>query len=260
MWSDRSDAESRLVSVVMTTCDRPQMLRIALDCYAHQTYPNRELIVVDDGDRSPADARAIAAAGGRLLRVPSGTPLGAKLNLGVEQAQGPLCQKMDDDDWYAPGFLEAMVRSLQASRKEVCRPTVAFLMPFLFFDVSRWELRRSIGNNIPGATLLFAREDWEGRRFRSLPQDEDVWFFLDQLGSGARALPVRALEMFLAVRHCGLSRDRGHTWTHQSSGQSLEDYLKDRPLHDKPPEALLPDWALAFYRQLHREILNPAPE
>src|SRR5438067_2340937 len=216
------------VSVILTTRDRPRLLGIALRCYQHQTYPRRELIVVDDGVAFPADADAVAAVGGRLIRVEPGTPLGTKLNRGVSVARGRLCQKMDDDDWYAPEFLETMVSALLASQAVVCRPTLAFLMGFLFFDVARWEVRRSIENNVPGATLLFAREDWEGRGFRGLPQDEDVWFLLDQVRAGVMLLPVPGLETFMAVRHRGHGRDRGHTWTRQSDGQTLEEYLHER--------------------------------
>src|SRR5262249_4001230 len=72
--------DAPLVSVILTTRDRPRFLAVALACYRRQTYPHRELIVVDDGDDFPADEARIAAVGGRLLRVEPGTPLGAKLN------------------------------------------------------------------------------------------------------------------------------------------------------------------------------------
>ncbi len=247
--------DAPLVSVALTTRDRPRFLTTALACYQHQTYPRRELIVVDDGDRFPADAPAIEAAGGRLIRLPAGAPLGAKLNRGLQEARGWLCQKMDDDDWYGPRFLETMVAAVLESRAKLCRPAVAFLPSFLFFEVARWELRRSVGNNIPGATLLFAREDWEQRPFRALNQDEDIWFLLDQQRNGAVALPVPALEHFLAVRHQGTAQDRGHTWRLQNDGRTLEKYLEERPLHRRRPEDLLPAWALAFYRELHQELI-----
>jgi glycosyltransferase involved in cell wall biosynthesis len=246
---------SPLVSVILTTRDRPRLLPIALACYRHQTYPRRELIVVDDGEEFPANADRVAAVGGRLIRVEPATPLGTKLNRGVEAARGRFCQKMDDDDWYAPRFLETMVSSVRASWRVVCRPTIAFLMPFLFFDVARWEVRRSIRVNIPGATLLFGRDDWETRPLRPVRSDEDVWFVLDQTGAGVTPLPVRAPELFLAVRHRGASRNRAHTWTHQMSGQTLEAYLAQRPLYEGGPEALLPKWALAIYRELRRDLL-----
>ncbi len=249
------DANMPLVSVILTTRDRPRLLSMALTCYQHQTYPRRELVVVDDGIMFPADAALVEAAGGLLIRVDTGTPLGAKLNRGVSEARGDLCQKMDDDDWYAPQFLETMVSALLARSGAVCTLVLAFLMPFLFFDVARWEVRQSFDNNLPGATLLFAREDWQERPFRALQQDEDVWFLLDQVRSGLSACPVHSLETYLAVRHAGPAADRGHTWTHQWNGQLLEDHLRERPLYTKSPEALLPPWALAFYRDLQRDLL-----
>jgi len=259
MPADRlPDEEAPLVSVILTTRDRPRLLALALSYYRYQTYPRRELIVVDDGELFPAYHEAIEALDGRLIRMQPGTPLGTKLNAGVEQANGALCQKMDDDDWYAPTFIEKMTAAVLESHEVICRPAVAFLMPFLFFEVARWEIRQSHPANAPGATLLFSRDAWEMRQFRPLFQDEDVWFFLDQIRWGARVLPVRALEDFLAVRHRGSTSDRGHIWTHQHNGSTLEDDLKQRALHSRQPEDLLPEFALKVYRELQQELLIAA--
>jgi len=256
MPESQSQSKLSLVSVVLTTRDRPRLLSVALACYQHQTYPRRELVVVDDGALFPADAAAVAAVGGRLIRLAPGTPLGIKLNRGLHAGQGCLCMKMDDDDWYAPTYLETMVSRLMARSTVVCRPTMAFLVGFLFFDVARWEVRWSMDRNVPGATLLFAREDWQIRPFRPLSQHEDMWFIMDQIRTGVTPLAVRAPETFLAVRHRGSMVDRGHTWTHQRNGQQLEEYVRDRPFYEPGPEALLPPWALAVYRALHHELVT----
>jgi glycosyltransferase involved in cell wall biosynthesis len=242
-----------LVSAVLTTRDRPGFLSVALRCFAHQTYPNRELIVVDDGDRHPVDEAAVAAVGGRLVRATPGTPIGTKLNLGLEQAKGELCQKQDDDDWYAPNYIESFVRKLHESWRVACRPTVAFVTPFLFFDVARWEVRQSADGNVPGATLFFRYMDWRESPFRNLPGDEDLWFYQDQLGLSTTPLPMRDTELFMAVRHRGSRSNRGHTWVNQWNNVALEDYLLDRPLY-KRPEKLLPKWAVEFYRELRDEL------
>jgi hypothetical protein len=188
-----------------------------------------------------------------------GTPLGWKLNRGAEEARGVHCQKMDDDDWYAPSFLATMVSTLRASWAEACRPTLAFLMPFLLFDVARWEVRRSVETNVPGATFFFSRENWERRPFRALHQNEDVWFYLDNVRDGVTPLPVNAPESFLAIRHHGGGTDRGHTWTHHPRGDTLEAFLQERPLYPGGPEALLPPWALATYRALHHDLARHTP-
>lgn len=241
--------------MILTTRDRPSLLRIAFACYRHQTYRSRDLIVVDDGDRFPVEQGEVAECGGKLIRVAPGTALGAKLNIGISEAPGQLCQKMDDDDWYAPEFLETMVSALRDQERTVCRPTLLFVSPFLFFDVARWEIRESTNRNAPGATLLFARENWQAKPFRNLPQDEDVWFYQDQIRIGVTPVAVTKSEIFLAVRHQGALRDRSHTWTYQSDGRRMEEYLQDRPLRCRP-EDMLPPWAITNYRSLRAEILK----
>jgi glycosyltransferase involved in cell wall biosynthesis len=242
--------------MILTTMDRPRFLRIALRCYRHQTYANRELIVVDDGAIHPVDESAVRDVGGDLVRLPPGTPLGDKLNAGIEQATGVYCQKMDDDDWYGPRFLERMVGELRASQIEVCQPAIAFVTPFLFFELAPWEIRRSMQNNIPGATLLFDREDWRDRPFRSVRRDEDVWFFFDQIRLGRAPVPVALEEQYLAVRHRGVAGDRGHTWTHQVGTETLEEYIRDRPLNTLQPESVLPRWAIDAYWDIRATVAS----
>jgi glycosyltransferase involved in cell wall biosynthesis len=244
-----------LVSVVLTTRDRPRFLAIALRSYAAQTYANRELIVVDDGLEFPVDEQTIRDLGGRVVRQPNGSTIGGKLNAGIEVARGPLCQKMDDDDWYAANFLETMVKCRLRAQTDYCAPTMTFVMPFLFFELSAWEIRRSIPNNVPGATLMFDRDDWRERPFRNLPQDEDVWYFQDHRRLGRAYTPVDDIEIFLAVRHHGAIGDRGHTWTHQHGRQTLEEYLQSRPIHEHQPHDLLPEWALRAYREIRAGMI-----
>jgi glycosyltransferase involved in cell wall biosynthesis len=250
-----------LVSVILTTRDRPRFFSLALDYYRAQTYPNRELVVVDDGEIYPVDASEVEAMGGRLVRTPTGTLLGKKLNRGIEQAQGVLIQKMDDDDFYAPRFLETMVSAVVADPQQCCRPTLAFMQPFLFFELSRWEVRRSAEGNIPGATFMFAREDWEERPFRGLPADEDTWFFVDQITRGVNPLAVRKLDIFMAVRHRDVAIDKGHTWTRQMDGRALEDDLRNLEPYERGADLLLPFWAAQRYREMMaaQAVSQPLP-
>jgi hypothetical protein len=250
MRNDRLEFGVPRVSVVLTTRDRPTFLPIALRCYAEQTYPHRELIVVDDGDTFPADLAAVETAGGTILRVKSGTILGAKLNQGLQLARGPLCHKMDDDDWYAPTFLESMVSRFLQARGKLCRSTLAGLMPYLFFDLNRWRVRRSQLSATAGSALLFASEDWKQRPFRELPQAEDSWFVQDQCDAGSSLAPVAAKETYLAVRHGPIATDRGHTWTQHYSGESLDLHMDQQPLYHRSPEQLLPAWAVTAYRAM----------
>ncbi len=245
------------VSVVLTTRDRPRFLKIALRCYAEQTYPNRELIVVDDGSTFPVDDQQVRDLDGRVVRVPPGASIGAKLNAGIEVARGPLCQKMDDDDWYSPRFLETLVTQRMNAMADVCAPAMTFVMPFLFFELGSWEVRRSVEFNVPGATLMFDRDDWRERPFRNLPQDEDVWYYRDHLRLGRQITPVNDVEIFLAIRHQGVAGDRGHTWISQHGHETLEGYLQTRPLYERRADEFLPEWTLKAYRDIRADMMIP---
>jgi hypothetical protein len=249
MCSTSVPSDLPLVSVILTTRDRPRLLALALECYRLQTYPARELLVLDDGTAFPADAEAVAAAGGRLIRVNPATPTGTKINLGAEQARGPLCQKLDDDDWYSPVFLERMVWTLMAGSLNLKYPTIAFPCPFLFFDVARWEVRRSFDNEMSGH-VLFPREAWQRAPFQPIFLLQKEAFLVDQVDIGTAVRAVPATEFLLAVRHKDVGGERGHTLTHQPDGHTVEERLLDHPLHDAGPEALLPGWALQVYRDL----------
>lgn len=246
------------ISVVLATRDRPRFLALALACYQHQTWPatDRELIVIDDGDQHPVAQDAVEAVGGRLLRVQPGTPLGSKLNTGIATARGRFIQKMDDDDWYAPPFLAEMQATLAEAWRDRCQPALLFLSPFLFFDLAAWELRRSVPNHLPGATLHFPRSLWEEHPFRPLFGDEDTWFLLDHRRRGAERHTCAARDTFLAVRHTTVAADRAHTWTHQMTGSLLEDYTSTLERDPRAPDDLLPDWAVLRYQRIRAGTLH----
>jgi len=243
------------VSVVLTTRDRPHLLPVALACFRHQTYADRELVVVDDGEDPPADVSSLPSDVVRVVRVPSGTPLGVKLNYGVDAARGRLCMKMDDDDWYAPEYLATSVDALLESERRVCRPTIVFHLGFLFFELRTWQIHESSQRNAPGATLLFAKNDWRRRPFRPVPNDEDSWFYRDQVLAGSIPLVIDSKETFVAIRHRGHRGTFGHTWNYQIDGRTLEEYLTSRPVYRRTPEQLFPDWALRIYRGIHDDLV-----
>jgi hypothetical protein len=160
---------------------------------------------------------------------------------------------MDDDDWYAPDFLERMVGAWLANRRKVCMPALALGMPFLFFDVGKWQIRRSQHGVNTGATFLFSSDDWTERPFREVRRDDDEWFVRDHNELGRVIIPVPTLESFLSVRHAGAFGERGHTWIFDAEQRPAESpFAPD--VYEKRPEDLLPEWALAVYREIRDRI------
>jgi glycosyltransferase involved in cell wall biosynthesis len=236
------------VSVILTTRDRPRLFQIALRCYTHQTYPHKELVVVDDGLRWPAISDAVTRSGGRLIRVEPGTPLGTKLNRGIEASRGVLCQKMDDDDWYGPDFLQHMVNAWRKTQRHLSLPVIMAGSPHPVFDLKRWEVRTPPVGGVAGGTLLFARQVWEQRPFRPIVKAEDGWFILDQSRFGTRLMRVDVRDSYLLVRHGGIGVDRGHTWRYWWN-QTVEEAISHLQIY-RGPDDVLPDWAVTAYAEI----------
>jgi hypothetical protein len=227
----------------MATRDRPELLSIALRCFREQSWPRRELIVVDDGEEAPADPDAVEEVGGRLLRVPSGTPLGEKLNLAAGIATGEILCKWDDDDWYSESYLGTMAHAVWTKRDKL-RCVVAFVQPFTFLWLRRWQLRRSDSDRCSGATLCLPRCLWQRCPFRPLRREVDAWLLLDALALGVPTCPVDGPDLFLQVRH------RGHLWTQMPDHTPVEVYLEGCVVDPRPPEEILPPWAVDVYRRV----------
>jgi len=78
-----------LVSCIMPTKDRRPFAQRAIELFQRQDYPNRELVIVDDGKDRIAD---LVGGDDRIRYVPLDRrlTLGAKRNLACQHARGSL--------------------------------------------------------------------------------------------------------------------------------------------------------------------------
>jgi len=111
-----TDSSFPRISCLMVTANRPQFCRRAVLCYNHQTYTNKELVVLDDGavdlENVLADVPSRELTYVRLKADPRNV-LGRLRNLALEQAEGTYAAQWDDDDWYHPSRLERQVAALE---------------------------------------------------------------------------------------------------------------------------------------------------
>lgn len=106
------DTTGDLVSVIIRTCDRPEMLREALESVAAQTWPHREAVVCNDGGADVSDV--IDSVRDRLdvtYLTPGRVGRCVAANLALENARGTWVSWLDDDDLYLPQHLETLVRA-----------------------------------------------------------------------------------------------------------------------------------------------------
>jgi GT2 family glycosyltransferase len=107
-----------LVSVITRTHkDRALYLRQAQLSVAHQTWPNVEHVVVQDGgDSARETVDEVARATGHAVRFfrARGSGRAAAGNTGLEEAQGRYCLFLDDDDLVFADHVESLVLALLA--------------------------------------------------------------------------------------------------------------------------------------------------
>lgn len=105
-----------LVSVLMRTRDRQDLLREALVSVLAQTWPAIETVIVNDGGEDVSDAVIPAGSAGiRWINNPGPHGRSHAANLALAQARGHYCLFLDDDDLLDPGHVEGLVRALQSS-------------------------------------------------------------------------------------------------------------------------------------------------
>lgn len=100
-----------LVSIVIPTHNRSDMLQRALSSVFNQTYQNIEVIVVDDGSQDDTQEVLKNYIDSRLKVLKNEVPKGAcnARNKGIQEASGEFVTFLDDDDEYLPQRIEKLM-------------------------------------------------------------------------------------------------------------------------------------------------------
>jgi glycosyltransferase involved in cell wall biosynthesis len=211
-----------LASCIMPTRNRRPFVPQAVEYFARQTYPSRELIVVDDGEDAVGDlVRNVASV--RYVRLDQPHSIGAKRNIAVHLARGTIIVHWDDDDWYGCDRLRHQVEPLWRGSAHVSGLKTGYLLDLL--EGRYWMCRpdlhaRMFYADLHGGTIAYLKSLW-GRvaRFPDSSLAEDA-AFLRALAGRASIVSLPNADAFVYVRHggnawefiCGKAVDAG-AWT-----------------------------------------------
>ena len=113
-------ARRPLVSVVITAYNSTELIEETLRSACAQTWPEKEIIVVDDG--SPPESAALIARvvekfpGVILAREPNRGPSGAR-NRGVALTRGEYVAFLDHDDVWRDGLIDRLMAKIESDPK-----------------------------------------------------------------------------------------------------------------------------------------------
>lgn len=198
--------EGPLISVVLATRDRPQLLSRAIDSVVGQRYRRWELIVVDDGT-APETREAVEAANDERLRLVDGPRKGlsSARNAGLATLTGEIVCYCDDDNIMHPGWLHAVAEVFAGhDGVEVAygvsiaeRKPSGDLPPeesWPFFWQLPWSRRTLLEENVTDAGALAHLSRLEDAGFdEGLTTGED-WDLLLRLTTNREALAIPAIS------------------------------------------------------------------
>lgn len=105
---------SPLVSIVIPVYNGANYLAEAIDSALAQTYPNIEILVINDGSKDDGATRNIALGYGDRIRYfeKENGGVATALNLGIEKMKGEYFSWLSHDDKYLPDKIEKQVNFL----------------------------------------------------------------------------------------------------------------------------------------------------
>ena len=240
-----------MISVIMLTYNREQLVGRAIESVLAQTYTDFEFIIVDNGSTDCsgqiADKYAVQDTRIRVIHRDRGN-IGAGRNTGLDAAQGDYIAFIDDDDWAEPDFLEFLLNLIGENQVDVAICGAADKTfdekKVMTAEEALIELMWRKKYNMAFPTKLFRRELMEQLRF---PEDgvyDDIALMYRLLAEAER-VAYHGLPKYTFYRHEG----NNSAWTTNHSlltSETLEEYLTAYRTRTKWLSKKFPDSATTF--------------
>lgn len=186
--SEKKEQKYPIVSCIMPTFNRRKFASRAIKYFKEQDYPNKELIIVDDGTDKIKD---IISNDPQVVYIQhkSKTTVGEKRNIAIENSNANIILHWDDDDWQSRHRITYQVEQLLLNDAEVCGNDKLF-----FYDLRNkqlWFYRYPTQKRkwLAGETLCYTREFWKDRKFDNVDVGEDSRFIWKKTSDYIFTLP-----------------------------------------------------------------------
>lgn len=255
-----------LVSCLMVTGGRPQLVRRAVGCFLSQSYPNRELVILSDNASDEIELRPLEMVDSRIrVRMTAHDPnrrLGELRNMTIDLARGEWLTQWDDDDWYGSHRIAVQLKAAMDTGKGASALKFT-LMHLCTADGRTMSFRGDTGIATPG-TILHRRTNV---RYPNLGKNEDGQFLRavrDELGLAV--LGEEHSSSFVRVFHGSNTWDERHflrrlrrtpkLWIEYQIAANFRRDVREHPRFRLRPDELEVLRELAEYRGTVAPMVN----
>lgn len=187
------------VSCLMVTANRKKIAERSILCFKRQTYPNKELIIIDDGEEDYRDIlTGIPQSDLRYIRVPKDDHLrlGGLRNLSLEAAEGDFLVQWDDDDWYHDDRITLQAKVLQNGFDACC-------LSYSLIHIQDGEFKDtpfigSLTHGIPGSIMHISSDEIY---YPNYPKAEDTVYLNQWKKKKYTIMPKDMAYLFIRCYH-----------------------------------------------------------
>ena len=213
MQNELKNGDAPLITIITPTYDREELLTYAYRSFTSQSIGNLEWIVLDDSEKPSIFMTTLDDPRVRYHHLQTRLTIGDKRNMAVGMAKGEIIVQFDDDEYYAPHYVETMLNELRRGNGHVVKLSSFFVYSAIYKQFGYWNLMQKSGyhfcwsqrpisvvhfgernstfadNHLGyGFSYVFTKSFWEKNKFPSLPFGEDTSFIKSAISSGFKLL------------------------------------------------------------------------
>ena len=201
------------ISIITPTFNRHALLRAQYDIVCAQSCQDFEWLILDDGPQPSTWFQQLSDPRIRYTHLDD-TPMlvSAKRNWLCERASAPVIAQFDDDDYYAPGYLDTMLARLGSSGADITKLSAWFVYSAQLGRLGYWDTANTLGlhftfgpelvlnaffnqeapdnmkNNYAGYgfSYVFKKSMWQTAPFPHVKYNSDFGFVSAALSKGCR--------------------------------------------------------------------------
>jgi len=211
--SDNKEIKDIPGITVITSTIRPEFIENVFENYNRQTYQKKEFIIVlnkNSMDIKEWEKKAKQYKNVRVFQLDESVSFGQCYNFCVGKSKYDYIAPFDDDDYYAPNYLNDIVEAFQTSKADV----VGKKARYIYFESSGTlaltglKKENCFVDHIDGPTLSFNKKIFDKVQFTDQPIGVDGQFCKDCIAKGIKMYSTNRYN-HVYIRHAS---GHQHTW------------------------------------------------